>query len=89
MDVVKGLGLLSPGYPGRMPDRGATSACPTPPELGVYLNGVEFPVGRDELISHVQDAGAPQDVRQTLEALEPGDFESKDALERAVAGLSR
>lgn len=72
-----------------MPERGPTSACPTPPELGRFLQGVEFPVGRDELLAHVQAEGAPVDVRQTLEALELQDFESREALQKAVDALSR
>jgi hypothetical protein len=65
------------------------SACPTPPELGDFLGGVEYPASRDELIAHVEGAGAPVDVRQVLEALEPQLFESAGSVERAVQGLSR
>jgi hypothetical protein len=72
-----------------MPERGETSECPTPPDLGRYLQAVEFPVGRDELLEYVEAAGAPEDVRQALEALEPQDFESVEAVQRAVEALSR
>lgn len=72
-----------------MPERGESSECPTPPDLRRYLHAVEFPVGRDELLEHVESAGAPEDVRQALEALEPQDFESVEAVQRAVEALSR
>lgn len=72
-----------------MPGRGPTSESPTPPELGDYLGGIEFAVSRDDLIAHVAGAGAPEDVRQTIDALEAQDFDSLSALYEAVAGLSR
>lgn len=72
-----------------MPDRGETSPCPTPPELGDFLRGVEFPIGRDELLEQVEGTDAPQGVRQALEALEPQDFETPAEVQQAVDALSR
>lgn len=72
-----------------MAGRGPTSECPAPPELGAYLRGVEYPASRSALIARAEALDAPQDVRQALEALEPGDFDSQAAVEHAVERLSR
>lgn len=66
-----------------------SSDSPTPADLPQYLGGVDYPASRDELIEHAERSGAPEDVRETLEALEQQDFDSPAAVAEAVAQLSR
>lgn len=65
------------------------SPAPSPPDLGLYVAGADFPLSKTELLELAEERGAPEDVRQTLEALEPGDFASHAALDEAVRALSR
>lgn len=69
--------------------RGGTSDCPVPAGLERYLGGVDYPVSKEALLEHAEQEGAPEDVRQTLEALEPADFDSPAAVSKAVSDLSR
>ena len=66
-----------------------SSDAPTPPDLSAYLDGVTYPVSREDLVEHAERSGAPEDVRETLEALEQVEFESPAAVTKAVGELSR
>lgn len=71
-----------------MPGRPEQSECPTPPDLGSFLAQMDFPVSKADLVAAAEREGS-EGVRQTLEALEPDTFDSPEALQAAVAQLSR
>lgn len=72
-----------------MATRDGGSECPSPAGLQDYLGGVDYPVSKEALVDHAERDGAPEDVRQTLEALDPADFDSPAAVRKAVEDLSR
>lgn len=53
---------------------------PGPSIAGVtgYLEGVEFPADQDDLIDHARETGAPPEILEQLEKLEPRGFDSMD-----------
>lgn len=65
------------------------SASVPPTELQKYLRGVDYPASKETLVERAQEEGAPEPVRQTLEALPPQDFDSPAAVSKAVGELSR
>lgn len=54
----------------------------------MFLGTVEFPASREDLVSLADVRGAPEPVRDVLDALAPTDFESARAVREAVAELS-
>lgn len=70
-------------------DDGERSPCPTAPALMAHIGAVDFPISKDDLLARADERGVPEEVRQTLEALEPVVFASGAELDEAVDALSR
>ncbi|HEV7931751.1 MAG TPA: DUF2795 domain-containing protein [Actinomadura sp.] len=52
-----------------------TERLPTPPEVQRYLDGVDFPANRDQLMEHAQRQGAPQEVIEALKRIPNREYE--------------
>jgi len=50
-----------------------------------WLDGVEFPATKLELIDTAADAGAPQDIVERLQQLDQEQYESRDELDSELA----
>ncbi|MBM3716618.1 DUF2795 domain-containing protein [Microbacterium enclense] len=55
-------------------------------ELQKYLGGVDYPVGRNELIGIAEDNGAPEEVLERLRASDVDRFDSPTEVSSAVGG---
>jgi hypothetical protein len=55
-------------------------------ELQKYLAGVDYPVGRHELIGIAEDNGAPDDLLERLRNTDVDDFDSPTAVSSALGG---
>jgi hypothetical protein len=49
-----------------------------------WIDGVEFPATKLEVIAAAEDAGAPQDALERLQALQREQYESRDELENEL-----
>jgi Protein of unknown function (DUF2795) len=49
----------------------------TTDEVLGYLDPVDFPAGKDEIVRGAERAGAPEDVLKALRAMPPVDYRSK------------
>ena len=55
-------------------------------ELQEYLGGVDYPVGRHELIGIAEDNGAPEEILERLRASKVDEFDSPTEVSSAVSG---
>ena len=51
-----------------------------------FLDGVDYPADRDQLVVHAREHGADDDVLQTLEAIGDRRYEDPTEVSEAVAG---
>lgn len=56
-----------------------------PIEVQRHLSGVEYPAKKDELIAAAEGNGAPQEVIEALQAMDPEDFGGPDDVQAALA----
>lgn len=49
-----------------------------------YLDDIDFPATKQELIDAADSAGAPQELIERLQALDGEQFANRDDLERAL-----
>jgi hypothetical protein len=57
----------------------------TTAEVLRYLNAVDFPADKDDIVREAQREGAPEDVLKALRAMPPMDYRSKDEVARSAA----
>ncbi|MEV1288389.1 DUF2795 domain-containing protein [Micromonospora sp. NPDC049679] len=50
-----------------------------------YLNALDFPIDKEELVRQVERQGAPQNVLKALRALPPLDYSNKNEVVRSAA----
>ena len=50
-----------------------------------WIDGVEFPAHKQDVIDVAADAGAPQDLVERLQALSQEQYESRGELEAEIA----
>jgi hypothetical protein len=55
-------------------------------EAGGWMESVEFPATKYELIDAASDAGAPQEVVERLQRLEHERYETRDDVEAELRG---
>jgi hypothetical protein len=53
-------------------------------EVVAYLDDVDFPAHRDDLVRAAEQAGAPQDVIKALRGMPPEDYGSKAEVMRSA-----
>lgn len=58
---------------------------PNPIQVQKALGGVDYPVGRDELISKAKDNGADESVLNALQSLPDKQFDGPNAVSQALA----
>jgi len=58
---------------------------PNPIEMQKYLSGVEYPAGRDTLVEHAKEQGAPTEVVQHLESLPGRSYDGPNAVSKDYA----
>lgn len=57
---------------------------PTPIEVQKYLAGIDYPAGRDQLVSTAEDAGAPEDVLSALKGVPDREYSGPSAVSEAL-----
>lgn len=55
-----------------------------PHELRTWLNGVDYPAEKDELLSRARDNNAPDDVLAALRTIPPVSYGSRSEVETSV-----
>jgi len=60
-----------------------------PVEIEKYLEGVDYPAKKNDLIKHARQQGASQDVLEALRDLREGNFTSPVDVNRAVGEVDR
>jgi hypothetical protein len=53
-------------------------------EVVAYLDSVDFPAHRDDLVKAAQEAGAPEDVVKALRGMPPEEYASKAEVMRSA-----
>lgn len=48
---------------------------PNPTQIQKFLGGMDYPAGKQKLVEHAREKGAPDDVVQTLEGLPDRDYD--------------
>ncbi len=61
------------------------SGLPLPIEAEKYLNGVDYPARRDDLVARARDSDAPDEVVSALESMDADEFDSPAAVSRALS----
>ena len=57
-------------------------------EIQKYLSGVDYPVGRDALVAHAEENGAPKEVVDQLSGIPDREYEGPSGVSRELAGES-
>ena len=57
-----------------------------PVELQKHLKGMNYPAGKQELVEHAKQQGAPEDVLSALEGLPEQQYEAPTDVTKAVSG---
>lgn len=57
-------------------------------EVQKYLSGVDYPAGRDELVSHAEGSGAPDEVVELLRGIEDRSYDGPSGVSSQLAGES-
>ncbi len=58
-----------------------------PIQLQKFLKGVDYPASKQDLLKHVEQQGANEDVRSTLEQLPDQQFQTPADVSKAVGDL--
>jgi hypothetical protein len=58
-----------------------------PIQLQKFLKGVDYPVSKQDLLKHIEQQGADEDVRATLEQLPDQQFQTPADVSKAVGAL--
>lgn len=67
-----------------MPQKQST---PNPVQIQKFLGGLDYPVGKQEIVDKARQEGADQDVLETLEHLPDQEYSSPVAISREVGKL--
>ena len=59
-----------------------------PIQVQKFLGGIDYPVGKRELVEHAKSEGADDDVTSTLEELPMDEFNSPNDVSEAIGKLS-
>lgn len=59
-----------------------------PIQLQKHLSGIEYPVGRDDLISHAESNGADEEALATLRRIPDREYNGPNAVSHEVGQLS-
>ncbi len=59
-----------------------------PIQVQKFLGGVDYPIGKKDLIEHAKSKGADDDVTSTLEQLPFDEFNSPNDVSEAIGKLS-
>ncbi|SDQ04108.1 DUF2795 domain-containing protein [Quadrisphaera sp. DSM 44207] len=57
---------------------------PSPIDLQKHLSGVEYPAGRDALVQHAEQQGAPQEVLERLRTIPDREYEGPSGVTHEV-----
>lgn len=57
----------------------------TPASLFEYLEGIDYPVTKEEFVDYAESRGAPREVIETLASLPEGTYYSMAALRELVS----
>ena len=58
----------------------------SPVEVQQYLEGLEYPAAKDEVIAQAEQNDAPQDVIEALQALGEEQFDDPTEVQEALSG---
>ena len=58
---------------------------PNPIQIQKYLKGLEYPVGKDDLVAHAKEQGAPDDVVEALQGLAGDSFEATTDVSKGIS----
>jgi hypothetical protein len=56
-----------------------------PTGLGHYLEGMDFPASKQDVIGHVEQGGAPDEIIELLQRMDGEHYDGADAVEEAAA----
>jgi hypothetical protein len=59
-----------------------------PIQVQKFLGGVDYPIGKQELVEHAKSKGADDDVTSTLEQLPFDEFNSPNDVSEAIGKLN-
>lgn len=59
----------------------------TPPELQQYLKGMDYPAGKDDLMSKARENNAPEDVIELISRLPDQSFNTPVDVSKAVGKI--
>lgn len=60
------------------------STQPTPIEIQKYLSGIDYPAGKEQLLSTAEDGGAPEDILNALQAVPDREYSGPSAVSEAL-----
>ena len=55
-----------------------------PIEVQKHLSGIDYPAGKDEVISTAESNGAPQEIIEALQRMDAEEFDGPDAVQAAL-----
>lgn len=58
-----------------------------PAQVQRYLNGVDYPCSKTDLVTHARDEGADETVITTLNSLQMDSFESPSQISEALGNI--
>ena len=59
-----------------------------PVQVQKFLGGIDYPIGKQELVEHAKSKGADDDVMSTLEQLPFEEFNSPNDVSEAIGKLN-
>jgi hypothetical protein len=59
-----------------------------PIQVQKFLGGIDYPIGKQELVEHAKNNGADDDVMSTLEQLPFDEFNSPNDVSEAIGNLN-
>ena len=59
-----------------------------PIQVQKFLSGIDYPIGKQELVEHAKSEGADDDVTSTLADLPMDEFNSPNDVSEAIGKLS-
>ncbi|MBT2511985.1 DUF2795 domain-containing protein [Arthrobacter sp. ISL-30] len=59
---------------------------PNPIQVQKFLGGLDYPVGREDLVSKAKESGADENVLSALENLPDRQYDSPTAVSSAISG---
>lgn len=59
---------------------------PNPIQVQKFLGGLDYPVGREDLVSKAKESGADDNVLSALENLPDRQYDSPTAVSSAISG---